>query len=130
MDHPYRSRFHASSIGPQGGTRYKSGIQSAEAGLRHDDHSCHLEIVGSLVDGIPHVKVYAWQIASSAATDPSESSRERTFYEGPLSSIFGEPPPSVSESAEPSTADLKPVSGFPVSRYEQHQVQGGTNGQA
>ena len=89
MDHPYRSRFHASSVGPQGGTRYKSGVHSAEASLRHDDHSCHLEVVGSLVDGIPHVKVYVWQIASSDATDPSERSQERIFYQGPLSGVFG-----------------------------------------
>ena len=99
-----RTRFHVSAMGPQGGAVYKSGIPRSEAFLRHDDFSGHIEIKGFLVDGVPHVRIRAWELVDRSASGVSDRLRERVFYEGPLSIICRE-----SDTQEPSCSAADPA---------------------
>ena len=85
----HRSRFQVSAMGPQGGSVYKSGISRSETFLRHDNFPVHVEVEGFLVDGDPHVRVRAWKLVNRSASDSSQRTQERVFYEGPLSAICG-----------------------------------------
>jgi hypothetical protein len=75
-----KKRFFASLIGPWGGAVSKSGLDQVRTTLRHEGAGPHLEVLGILLDGVPHVVITAEQGLVS-----------RVLYSGPLEDILDEP---------------------------------------
>ena len=74
------SRFFASVIGSQGGAVSKSGLSQVRTTLRHEAGGPRLEVLGILLDWIPHVVITAEQRLVS-----------RILYPGPLADLLDEP---------------------------------------
>jgi len=76
------SKFHAAAVSPQGSSVTKTGVDRAEATLRHDDADVQIQVTGSLVEGAPSALIRA----SSRTQGPGVE--ETVFFDGPLSEIF------------------------------------------
>jgi len=71
-------RFFVQAIGPEGGSRTKTGIHAVQAYIFHEMAYTSLRIDGLLKDGVPHVEIYAFK---------SDTKKKVTLYEGPLDLI-------------------------------------------
>src|SRR4051812_39349025 len=88
------SRFYGSTIGPQGGSALKTGVNRVDVHLRHESCPAQVEVTGSLVAGVPRVLIRAWQIVppDQLLGEVSISGvRERVFFDAPFSEIFHDP---------------------------------------
>ena len=84
-------KFYVSAAGPKGGHVYKSGILQASAHLRHEQAGPQFKMEGSLVGGVPYVRIYAWEVIAPHALRREDRVRERVLYEGPISDVFAGP---------------------------------------
>ncbi len=71
-----KPRFVVQAVGPEGGSRTKSGIRAVRAFLFHEEANASLTVEGFLRDGIPHVQISAFR-----------SGIRHTLFEGPMEEL-------------------------------------------
>ena len=72
-------RFIIQAVGPEGGSRTKSGIRAVRAFLLHEAAGTSLAVDGFIRDGVPHVHISAFK-----------SGEHHTLFEGPMDQLFSE----------------------------------------
>ena len=70
------SRFIVQAVGPEGGSRTKSGIRSVQAYLFHGEAQTSLTVHAFLQEGVPYVEISAFR-----------SGKHHTLYKGPLDTL-------------------------------------------
>ncbi len=70
-------RFIVQAVGPEGGSRSKSGIRAVRAFLLHEEANTSLTVDAFLRDGVPHVEISA-----------SRSGERHTLFEGPMEELL------------------------------------------
>jgi hypothetical protein len=72
-----KPRFILQAVGPEGGSRTKSGIRAVRAFLLHEAAGTSLTVDGFIRDGVPHVQISAFR-----------AGQKRTLFEGPMNQLF------------------------------------------
>jgi hypothetical protein len=72
-----KSRFIVQAVGPEGGSRTKSGIRAVRAFLLHEEANTSLTVDGFVRDGVPHVQISAFR-----------SGKHHTLFEGPMDQLI------------------------------------------
>lgn len=72
-----KPRFVIQAVGPEGGSRTKSGIRAVRAFLLHEEASTSLTVDAFMRDGIPHVHIEAFC-----------SGKRHTLFEGPMDQLI------------------------------------------
>jgi hypothetical protein len=73
----HKPLFVVQAIGPEGGSRTKSGVQTVRAFLLHEAARTSLTVEGFLLEGIPHVRIFA-----------SQSGHRQILLEEPMDQLF------------------------------------------
>ena len=71
-----KSRFIVQAVGPEGGSRTKSGIRAVRSYLFHGEAHTSLTVDAFLQEGIPHVEISAFR-----------SGKHHTLFKGPLDAL-------------------------------------------
>ena len=71
-----KPRFVVQAVGPEGGSRTKSGIRAVRAVLYHEEANTSLTVEGFLRDGTPHVHISVFR-----------SGKSHTLFEGPMDAL-------------------------------------------
>ncbi len=71
-----KPRFVVQAVGPEGGSRTKSGIRAVRAFLLHESATTSLTVDGFIRDGVPYVHISAFR-----------SGRSQTLFEGPMDQL-------------------------------------------
>ena len=74
-----KPRFIVQAVGPEGGSRTKSGIHAVRAFLMHRGAETSLTVEGFLKDDVPHVEIFAFR-----------SGKKLTLFEGPMDQLISE----------------------------------------
>jgi hypothetical protein len=69
-------RFIVQAVGPEGGSRSKSGIRAVRAFLLHEEANTSLTVDAFLRDGVPHIEISA-----------SRAGKHHILYKGPLDAL-------------------------------------------
>ena len=71
-----KPRFVVQAVGPEGGSRTKSGIRAVRAFLLHEDVDTSLTVDAFIKDDVPHVVISVFK-----------SGKTLTLFEGPMDAL-------------------------------------------